>query len=175
MGFLDKIKAMFGWHAAAVEFVLPSETFQLGQPIEGRVGLIAGGAEQHVTALTVQVIRRVSQAVNPEEGTTPEEIGDAGAVPEAGAGLDTAEGFPVDEVGEEEVATEDITVAEATLAENLTLRRGDRTAFDFSIDLGDAAEPSGESVRWLLCARADIPAAVDAMAWEPIEVREGSA
>ena len=165
MGFLDKLKAMFGISAAEVDLVLQSESIRLGEPVTGQVTVAAGGVKQDVRSLAVKVIKRVTTAVNPEPGLADTGFDQAGDVPEAET---TVEEASVDE--DEEAAEEETTVAEAALAEDFELCEGDRKSYDFSLDLGEEAEPSSERVTWVLFAGADIPAAVDATCWRAVEV-----
>ena len=174
MGFLDRLKAMLGISAAKVTIVPQSPRFRAGEPITGQVTLCAGRSQQEVAALTIAVIKRITTAVNPEAGAVQTGFDRAGTVPgpettvEDG-GQDTLEA----QEDAEEAAADEVTVAEATLAENISLGRGYREAFAFSLEIGEGAEPSTDAVTWVLFARADILAAVDATAWERIELTGG--
>ena len=83
---------------------------------------------------------------------------------------DTSDPFPQDDSDEDEIAEEEIQIAETVLAEDLTLHRGDSRIYEFSVGLGDDGEPSTESVQWLLFARADIPGTLDATVWRRIKI-----
>ena len=170
MGFLDKLKAVFGIRGLKVGIVPQGSSFRIGEPIAGQVTLSGGGAQQDVAALTIAVIKRVTTAVNPETGAVQTGFDRAGAVPGPET---TVEDRGQNTFDAEEAAADEVTVAESTLAKGLTLRQGDRESFDFSIDLDEEVEPSSEAVTWVLFARADIPAALDATAWERIELTGG--
>ena len=167
MGLLDKLKAMFGISAARVDVVPSSAAYKLNEPITGQVELVAGRTKQKVAALTISAIKRVTVPVSPEERVSDvgcEKMGDA---PEAETGTD--EPNP-DVADDDEAAEEESTVAWETLVKDVTLSGEDRATYDFALSLGDEAEPTSESVTWLLFARASIPAAVDATCWLRIEV-----
>ncbi len=171
MGFLDKLKAMFGISAAEVDLALQSGSIRLGEPVAGRVTLSAGGVKQDVRSLTVKVIKRVTTAVNPEAGSVEAGFDQAGDVPGPETTVEDADQSTSGlSESSDEAAEEEVTVAEAALAEDFELCVGDRKSYDFSLDLGEEAEPSSERVTWVLFAGADIPAAVDATCWRAVEV-----
>ncbi len=177
MGLLDRLKAMLGISAAEVDIVLPGGAVAAGQPIAGQVVLRGGRVEQHVRALSIEVIRRVTTPVNPGDGAVPEDFVAEGKVPEAEAPFDQASAPVIEDAAQspvvadsDEAEQEETTVASATLAEDLALGAREAKTFDFALDLGDAAEPSSPSVQWVLLARADIPAAVDARKWQRVEI-----
>jgi len=177
MGLLDRLKAMLGISAAEIDIVLPGGAVALGRPIDGQVVLRGGRVEQHVRALSIEVIGRVTTPVNPSDGAVPEDFVAADKVPEAEAPFDQASAPVIEDDGQapivddtDEAEQEETTIASVTLAEDLNLGARETKTFDFSLDLGDAAEPSSPSVQWVLLARADIPAAVDARKWQRVEI-----
>jgi len=170
MDLLDKIKASLGISGAEVSILTTAATVAIGDPVTGQVELVGGSADQTVTELTVTVIKRLTQAVNPDAGPVESAFDDVAAVPlpesplEGNCPLDLA----VDE--KEEADSEELTVATEILDAGFTLHQGEHKCYDFAIGLGDHAEPSREGVQWLLFARVDIPMAVDATCWRTIEL-----
>lgn len=178
MGLLDRLKAMLGISAAEVDIVPPGGAVAAAHPVAGLVVLRGGNSQQHVRALSIEVIKRVTTPVNPTHGPVLEDFAAADNAPEAEAPFDQATAPVIQDDGQaplvgdtDEAEQEETTVASATLAEDLNLGPRETKTFDFSLDLGDAAEPSSPSVQWVLLARADIPAAADARKWRRVEIQ----
>ena len=170
MDLLDKIKASLGISGAEVSILTPAATVAAGDPATGQVELVGGSVDQEVTELTVTVIKRLTQAVNPDARLVESAFDDVDAVPLPESPLED-HGPPDVAVDEgEEVDSEEVTVATEILAAGFILHKGERKCYDFSVGLGDHGEPSRQGVQWLLFARVDIPMAVDATCWRTIEL-----
>ncbi len=169
MPFLDRLKAMFGFSGVALDIRLPSDSIPRGAAVQGVVALRVGSSGARVRALSIQVIKRLWRPVNPNESAEMEELAAAEAAPESEAPLDQADPPPLEDGSQLE--QEETVAASAVLAEDLILPGRAEETFAFSLELGDAAEPSSESVEWVLLAHADIPAAVDARAWKGFTIK----